>query len=61
MSKGWRLALVLACLAGMLALTNVVVEYRRTGHLRYGKLALAFGVPAMFYVIARSAAAVRPD
>jgi len=57
MSKGWKLAIALACLGGVLALTNTVMDYRRTGHVTYGKIALAVGVPALFYGIARSTGA----
>lgn len=59
MSKGWKVAVGLACLGGILALLNVVLEFRRSGHVEYGKIALAFGVPILFYVIARSAGAVQ--
>jgi hypothetical protein len=55
MSKGWKLALALACLGAVLSLTNAVLIYQRTGQIAYGKIALAFGVPALFYAIARSA------
>ena len=61
MSKGWKVALALACLGGVLALTNVVLDYQRTGQVRYGKLALAFGIPAMFYGIAKGAQGARRD
>ncbi|HET8946700.1 MAG TPA: hypothetical protein VFQ07_06935 [Candidatus Polarisedimenticolia bacterium] len=55
MSTGWKVALALACLGGVLALLNACLDYQRTGHLAYGKIALAFGVPILFYAIARSA------
>jgi hypothetical protein len=55
MSTGWKVALALACVGGVLSLTNAVVTYQRTGSLAYSKIVLAFGVPAMFYAIARSA------
>jgi len=57
MSKGWKLAIGLACLGGILALINAVVDFRRSGHLDFGKIALAFGIPVLFYAIARSAGA----
>ena len=59
MSRGWRLAVGLACLGGVLALTNVLLDYSRTGTLKYGKIALAFGIPLVFYAIARSSSAVQ--
>jgi len=55
MSNGWKVALALACIGGILSLTNAVLIYQRTGTIAYGKIALAFGVPAVFYAIARSA------
>ena len=61
MSKGWKLAIALACLGSVLALANTVLDYRRTGHLTYGKIALAVGVPVLFYAIARSAQASGRD
>lgn len=57
MSKTWRVAVGLACLGGILALVNAVMDCRRTGEVEYGKIALAIGVPVLFYVIARSAGA----
>jgi hypothetical protein len=55
MGKGWRIALALACIGGALSLINAYMQYQRSGNLAYGKIALAFGVPAMFYAIGRSA------
>ena len=51
---GKKLAIALAVLAGLLALTNVVLDYRSTGELDYGKIALAIGVPVLFYAILKS-------
>jgi hypothetical protein len=52
--RGKKIALALAVLAGLLALTNVVLTYRSTGELDYGKIALAIGVPVLFYAILKS-------
>jgi hypothetical protein len=49
-----KLAIALAIVGGILALVNVVVNFSNTGNLEYGKIALAFGVPALFYGILRS-------
>ncbi len=55
----WRVAVGLAVIGGLLALFNVVQDYRGTGELDWGHLALAVGVPALFYAMARGAAAPR--
>ena len=52
--RGKKIAMALAVLAGLLALTNVVLNYRSTGELDYGKVALAIGVPVLFYAILKS-------
>jgi hypothetical protein len=52
--KGWQIAIGLALVGALLALTNVYLIYQRTGAIAYGKIALAIGVPAMFYAMARS-------
>jgi hypothetical protein len=54
MEKSWKLAIGLACIGSILALVNVYLRYQRTGDLAYGKIALAIGVPALVYGIARS-------
>ena len=54
MKRGWAIALGLAILGGLLALTNACLLYRRTGAIAYGKIALAIGVPILFYAIMRS-------
>jgi len=51
---GKKIAIALAVLGGLLALTNVVLHYRSTGELDYGKIALAIGVPVLFYAILKS-------
>ena len=55
MGKGWRIAVALACVGGALSLINAYMQHERSGNFAYGKIALAFGVPAMFYAIGRSA------
>jgi hypothetical protein len=44
-------AISLAILGGVLALANEFMRYQRTASLDWGHVALAFGVPALIYVI----------
>lgn len=39
MSTGWKVALALACVGGVLSPTNAVVTDQRTGSLAYSKAA----------------------
>lgn len=55
MKKGWQIVLGLALVGALLALTNAYLQYQRTGDIAYGKIALAVGVPAVFYALMRSA------
>jgi NO-binding membrane sensor protein with MHYT domain len=54
MKKGWQIAIGLALVGALLALTNTYLQYQRTGDIAYGKIALAIGVPAMFYAMMRT-------
>ena len=54
MKKGWQIVLGLALVGALLALTNAYLQYQRTGDIAYGKIALAIGVPAMFYAMMRT-------
>ena len=54
MKKGWQIAIGLALVGAVLALTNAYLQYQRTGDIAYGKIALAIGVPAMFYAMMRT-------
>ncbi len=56
----WRVALGLAVIGGLLALANVVQDYHSTGEIDWGHVALAVGVPALFYAMSHSATA-RPN
>jgi hypothetical protein len=51
---GW-LAIGLAVLGGLLALLNEVVRYWRAEEVDWGHVALAVGVPALFYAVIRGA------
>jgi hypothetical protein len=46
-------AVALAIVAGILALVNEVIRYRRSGAVDWGHVALAIGVPALMYGIVR--------
>ena len=59
MKKGWQVVLGLALVGAVLALTNAYLQYQRTGDIAYSKIALAIGVPAMFYALMR--ATRKPD
>ena len=51
----WQVAVGLAVLAGLLTLFNAAQDYRSTGALDWGRVALAIGIPAVFYAMAHSA------
>ena len=53
MRKGWWIAMALALVGALLALTNAYLQFQGTGHIAYGKIALAIGVPALFYALMR--------
>jgi hypothetical protein len=52
-----RLAILLAVLGGIAALINETLDYRRTGSVDWGHVALALGVPFLMYVIVRTSSA----
>ena len=53
-------AVTLAVIGGIVALVRETVQYRQTGAVDWGHVALAFGVPALICAIAWGAAARRP-
>lgn len=53
----WGVAVALAVIAGLLAVYNVVEDYRAAGEVDWGHLALAIGIPILFYGMARAASA----
>ena len=54
MPKWWRIAMALALVGALLALTNAYLQFQRTGQIAYGKIGLAIGVPVLFYAIMRA-------
>ena len=54
-SKAGKIAIGLAIIAGLLALTRAAYLYSQTGEVDVAKIALGLGIPALFYVVVRSA------
>ena len=54
MQKWSRIAMALALVGALLALTNAYLQFQRTGQIAYGKIGLAIGVPVLFYAIMRA-------
>ncbi len=46
-----KIAITLAVIAGLLQLVSVVLAFRKTGVLQYGKIASAIAIPALIYAI----------
>lgn len=55
LSRVGRLAIVLAVLGGIVALASEILSYRSLGIVDRERVALAFGVPLLIYVIVRTA------
>jgi hypothetical protein len=56
MSKTGKVAIALAIIAGLLALSRALYNYAQNGQLDVGKIALGIGIPCLMYAIVRSAA-----
>ena len=54
MAKWSWMAMVLALVGALLALTNAYLQFQRTRQIAYGKIGLAIGVPLLFYAIMRA-------
>ncbi len=54
-SKAGKVAIGLAIIAGLLALTRAAYLYSQTGEVDVAKIALGLGIPALFFVIVSSA------
>jgi hypothetical protein len=50
-----QMAVVFAVLGGIVVVVNEILSYRSSGAVDWGRVALAFGVPLLIYVIVRSA------
>lgn len=55
-SKAGKLAIALAVIAGVLAVSRVIYNYTKHGEVDLGKLALGIGIPILIYVIVKSSA-----
>ena len=49
-SGGW-LAIALGVIGSLIAFANAIMQYRSTGDIAWGKIALAIGVPIFIYAI----------
>ena len=54
-SKVGKIAIGLAIIGGLIALTRAALLYSRTGEVDVAEIALGLGVPAFFYVLVSSA------
>ena len=54
-SKAGKIAIGLAIIAGLLALTRAGYLYSQTGEVDVAKIALGLGIPALIFVVVRSA------
>jgi hypothetical protein len=56
MSKTGKVAIVLAIIAGLLALSRALYNYTQNGKWDIGKIALGIGIPCLMYALMKSAA-----
>ena len=54
--KPGKVAIALAIIAGLLALSRVLYNYTQSGEWDIGKLALGIGIPCLIYAIVKSSA-----
>ena len=55
-NKSGRIAIVLAVIAGVLALSRAIYNYAQHGDVDVGKIALGVGIPLLIYVVVKSSA-----
>ena len=55
-SKTGKVAITLAIIAGVLALSRALYNYTQSGEWDIGKIALGIGIPCLVYAIMKSAA-----
>jgi hypothetical protein len=55
MSKTGKVAIALAIMAGLLALSRALFNYTQNGKLDIGKIAIGIGIPCFIYAIVKSA------
>jgi hypothetical protein len=52
MKPWWKVAVSVALVIGVVALMDVVQDYRRSGALNWGHAAISLGIPAACYAAA---------
>jgi hypothetical protein len=55
MSKTSKVAIALAIIGGLLALSRALYNYTQNGKLDIGKIALGIGIPCLIYAIVKGA------
>ncbi len=55
-SKTGKVAIALAIIAGVLALSRALYNYTQSGEWDIGKIALGIGIPCLIYALMKSAA-----
>ena len=55
-NKTGKVAIALAIIAGVLALSRALYNYTQSGELDIGKIAMGIGIPCLMYAIIKSAA-----
>jgi hypothetical protein len=55
-SKTGKIAIALAVIAGVLALSRAIFNYTQHGEVDSGKIALGVGIPILIYVLVKSSA-----
>ena len=53
-SKTGKVAIALAIIAGVLALSRALYNYTQSGELDIGKIALGIGIPCLVYAIMKN-------
>jgi hypothetical protein len=60
-TKTGKVAIALAIIAGLLALSRALYNYTQNGKWDIGKIALGIGIPCLMYAIIKSAASRTPE
>ena len=55
-SKTGKVAIILAIIAGVLAISRALYNYSQSGEWDIGKLALGIGLPCLIYAIVKASA-----
>ena len=59
MSKTSKVAIALAIIAGLLALSRALYNYTQNGKLDIGKIALGIAIPCLMYAMVKSTSSTR--